>query len=104
MSSGILGKAALAAGTNTNLYTVPAGKVTTANINLCNRTSASVTVRIAIRSTVQTDADYIEYDTTLPANGVLERTAIVLAAGEIITVYASADGVSARVHGFEESA
>ena len=68
------------------------------------RTSAAVTVRIAIRSAALADADYIEYDAKLPANGVIERTGIALSAGEIVTVRASAPGVSARVHGFEETA
>ena len=104
MPSGKLGKAALAATTDTDLYTVPAGTVATANINLCNRTSAAVTVRISIRSAALADADYIEYDAKLPANGVIERTGIALSAGEIVTVRASAPGVSARVHGFEETA
>ncbi len=104
MASGKLGKAALAAAADTDLYTVPAGTVATANINLCNRTSAAVTVRLAIRSAALADADYIEYDAALPANGVLERTGIALSAGETITVRASAAGVSARAHGFEEVA
>lgn len=104
MASGKLGKAALAAAADTDLYTVPAGTVATANINLCNRTTSAVTVRLAIRSAALADADYIEYDAALPANGVLERTGIALSAGETITVRASAAGVSARVHGFEEVA
>lgn len=104
MASGLFGKAALLATTATDLYTVPAGTVATANINLCNCTSAAVTVRIAIRKAALADADYIEYDAKLPANGVIERTGIALSAGEIVTVRASAAGVSARVHGFEETA
>lgn len=104
MSSGLFGKASLAAATNTDLCTAPAGKVITVNVNLCNRTSNPVQVRLAIRSAAIADADYIEYDTTLPANGVIERTGLVLSAGEIITARASATGVSARVHGFEEVA
>ena len=36
------------------------------------------------------DADMIEYDVSLPANGVLERTGIVLDATNGIQVYANA--------------
>jgi hypothetical protein len=104
MSSGLFGKAALAANTASDLYTVPAGKVATANLSVCNRTSAAVTVRVSIHSAAVANADYIEYDKSIPANGVLERTSLVMAAGETLTVIASADGVSVRAHGFEETA
>lgn len=102
--NGRFGKADLIAATDTDLYTVPAATVTTATVAFTNRTAAAITVRLAVRSAALADADYIEYDASLPANGVLERTGIVLSAGEIITVRASAIGVSARVHGFEETA
>lgn len=104
MASGKLGTAALAATTNTDLYTVPAATVATVNINLCNRTTSAIKARIAIRSGTLADAHYIEYDASVPPNGVLERTGIVVSASEIITCYASAVGLSARVHGFEEVA
>ena len=104
MSSGRLGSAALAAAADTDLYTVPAGTVATVNINLCNRTAGAITVRIAIRAGALADAHYIEYDTSIPANGVLERTGLAMSAGEIITVRAASAGISARAHGFEEVA
>lgn len=102
MSSGRLGKADLAATTDTDLYTVPAGIVATANVSFCNRTSAPIRVRLAVRSGALANADYLEFDTEVPANGVLERTGIALEAGEIITVRAAATGISVRAHGFEE--
>jgi len=101
--SGILGKADLEAATNTDIYTVSSDTFATANINLCNRTDSAITARIAIRSGALDDADYLEYDTSIPAHGVLERSGIVLSAGETIVAYASAVGVSVRVHGFEEN-
>ncbi len=104
MSSERLGKADLAAATNTDLYTVPAGTVATAFVAFCNRTSADINVRLAVRSAALANTDYLEYDATVPANGALERTGIALGAGEIVTVYAAAIGVSVRVHGFEEAA
>jgi hypothetical protein len=48
-------------------------------------------------------AEYIEYDSTLLANGVLERTGIVVDAGKLIVVYASAADVSCVVMGIETS-
>lgn len=104
MASGKLGTAALAAAVNTDLYTVPAATVATVNISLCNRTAAPIAVRVAVRTGALGDAHYIEYDASIPGNGVLERTGIAVSAGEVVTVYAAAAGISARVHGFEEVA
>lgn len=102
--SGLMGKASLAANADTDLYTVPAGKVATANVSLCNRGAAEAKVRIAVRNGALSNSDYLEYDVTLPANGVLERTQIAMSAGEIITVRSTVASVSARAHGFEETA
>lgn len=104
MPSGRFGKASLAANSDTDLFTCPTGEVATATVSMCNRTPLPVDVRIAVRNAALSDSDYIEYGTTIPPNGVLERSQIVLSAGEIITVRANAAGVSARVHGFTEVA
>lgn len=104
MSNGRFGKADLAAATDTDIYTVPASTVATVTVAFVNRTAASIAARLAVRSAALADTDYLEYDASIPANGVLERTGIVLSAGEIITVHAAAAGVSVRVHGFEETA
>lgn len=104
MASGRLGKADLAATTNTDLYTVPTGAVSTVNVCFANRNSTSVTIRLAIRSGTIADTDYLEYETTLPGNGILERTAVVMSAAEVVVCRASGTGVSVRVHGFEEAA
>lgn len=103
MASGTLGQSALTGSTNTAVYVVPTGKVATFNINIVNRTASGTTVRLAIAATsTPTDAEYLEYDTVLPANGVLERTGLVATAGKNIVVYAGITGVSANVYGFEE--
>jgi hypothetical protein len=47
------------------------------------------------------DADYIEYEVTLPANGVLERTGIVLDTSNGIQVYAGGTGISAVSYGID---
>ena len=110
MASGRLGTANLSATTVTDVYTVPAGKVATFNLGITNRNSTQVTVRVALSDTTVTQAtdEYIEYDTPIAAAGaqgsVLERTKLVLAAGQILTVYSSAANVSAVCWGFEETA
>lgn len=105
MATGRLGAADLAATTNTTLYTVPASKVGSCSVNLCNRTATAVTVRLALASTgTPGNAEWIEYDAEIPAHGVLERTGIVLGAGQRVVAYASAAGVSALAWGYEEAA
>lgn len=102
MASGTLGTAALAANTNTTVYTVPAGTVASLNISLVNRGSAEATVRFSVGSASPTNAQYLEYDAIVPAGGILERTAIVAGAGDNVVVRASTADCSVRVHGFEE--
>ena len=102
MPSGRFGKANLAANADTDLYTCPPGKVATATVAICNRTTDPVSVRLAVRSAAIADSDYLEFGAVVPPNGVLERSQIVLSAGEIITVRSASAGITARAHGFEE--
>lgn len=103
MADGRLGKSDLPAGVNTDVYTVPAGKVATANIWLHNRGAAEVQVRVAVRDGALSNSDYLEYDTVIPPKGVLEDRGIAMKAGEIVTLRTNIATVSARVHGFEEN-
>ena len=103
MAAGKLGNAVLPTNTDTVLYTVPANVVATVNINICNKGSATAKVRLAIAANAAPGAaEYLEYDTVIPANGVLERTGIVCSAAEKVVVRADTADVAVRVHGFEE--
>lgn len=104
MPSGILGKAAPAVNSNVTVYTVPAGKLATVNLSLCNRSpDARAIVRIALASTATpTTAEYIMYDVELSPNGFLERTGVVMQAGVRVVVYSSTANVSAVVYGMED--
>lgn len=101
MASGLLGKAAPAANTPTTLYTVPASTFAIANLSVVNRGVADAKVRVAVAATgAPVDADWIEYDALLPANGgVLERTAIALGAGEFFVVSDDKGTCSYRLFG-----
>ena len=102
MATGRLGIADLAAATNTTLYTVPATTFTVLTVNLVNRGATSATVRIAVASSATpADSEYIEYDVSLSAKGVLERTGIVMDAGKLLVVRSSAVSVNAVAYGIE---
>lgn len=104
MASGRLGKAILAANTDTTLYTAPASTITTATVCVCNTSAVNIAVRLAIAtSTAPAASDYLEFDVALAPGGVLERSGIAMTAGEQIIVRSSAPA-AARAHGFEEAA
>lgn len=104
MATGVLGRSDLSAATDTSVYVVPADTFAVVTVNVCNRGASAATVRIALSdSGTPTNADYIEYDVQVPANGVLERTGIVAQAAKAIIVRSSAINVSAVVMGIETS-
>ena len=102
MATGRLGTSNLSATTDTVLYTCPASNFAVASVSLCNRNATSITVRIAVTASASPANDeYIEYDTTLLANGVLERTGIALDTTKNVVVYASSADTSVSVYGIE---
>ena len=106
MAIGYLGKTKLAANINTAVYSVPAGKFTTANVAMCNIGDASAKIRLAIvdgAAADLADEDYIEYGVDIPAGGVLERTGLTLSAGETVVAWADKNTIVVRVHGYEEA-
>ena len=106
MASGILGQAAPTANQDTVIYTVPASTLSVVNVNVLNRSASNpVNVRIALSTGgTPTNADYIEYDVTVPAKGVVERTGLALNAGKQILVYVSTADTSVSVYGLEQAA
>lgn len=101
MATGILGTANLVTA-NTTVYTVPASTFTVLTVSICNQTASTVTVRLAASASgTPTTAEWLEFGTSILANGVLERTGIVLDAGKNIVVWSSATSVNAVVYGIE---
>ena len=104
MATGTLGQAALAATTNTTVYTVPATTFTVLSLAVVNRGTTTVSVRVALASaSTPTSAEYIEYDAQIGPGGTLERTGIMMNAGKLLVCYASNANVSVTAFGIETS-
>jgi hypothetical protein len=104
MATGRLGIADLTAATNTSVYTVPSGYFAVVSVNICNRSNQAVAVRIAAASLDSpANGEYLEYDTELLGRGVLERTGIIVGAGQKIVVRSTGANVNAVVFGIETS-
>ena len=102
MANGRLGTADLAANTNTTVYTVPAANFAVVTLSMCNRSTTQRSIRVAVAAAdAPTPGEYIEYDTSLVGNGTLERTGIVVNAGQKIVVFANSVDVAAVVYGLE---
>lgn len=90
----VLGQLDAASATFETLYTVPAStSAVISSLNICNRTSGSKSVRIAIRpaGAVLANSQYIAYDFPVAANdSVALSLGITLATTDIVSVYASA--------------
>ena len=107
MATGRLGTANITTTADTTAYTVPAATFSVVSVNIVNRSSsASAQIRIAVAtSATPGPAEYIEYDASLVANGVLERTGIVMKTGELIVVQTptATPALSVVVYGIETS-
>jgi hypothetical protein len=107
MATGRLGTANITTTADTTVYTVPASTFSVVSVNVVNRSSsASASIRIAVASSATPGAaEYIEYDSSLVANGVLERTGIVMDASKLIVVSTptATPSLSVVVYGIETS-
>lgn len=104
MASGRLGAVDLPATTNTTVYTVPSSTQTALSVSVCNRGSSAVTVRLALAATdTPSVSEWIEYDTAVIANDAMERSGIILSAGQKVVAYTNVATVSVVVYGVEES-
>jgi glucose-6-phosphate dehydrogenase assembly protein OpcA len=101
----VLGQAAPAATTDTNLYTVPASTETIiSTIVVANRGATSPTFRIAVRPDGDTIANqhYLAFNVLIGANDSITLTlGITMNASDVITVYASNADLSFNAFGSE---
>lgn len=102
MASGILGQSNPTANTNTTVYTVPSSVTASFSVNICNASSAAVTVTLAISATGTPGAtEYILYNQTLQQNSSLERSGFVANTGKNVVVNTTGSSVAVSVYGYE---
>lgn len=106
MSNGVLGTKNLIARRAYSLatcdFTTGESSVT---VNFTNRNDFDITVSLAITDNMHEIDDlsrYIEYETTVPANGSLERTGILVYKNTFVTVWSNSDNVSAQCWGYQQ--
>lgn len=104
MTIGILGQADLSGAVNTVVYTTPADKKSKFTVSLCNRNSSTAKIRLAITISPTNDPfgyDYLEYDASLPAGGVIERTDIICDQSRKVVCYSDVSSISVIIYGEE---
>ena len=99
MASGKLGSADLLAATDTLLFTAGVTPQTF-NVRFANRNATAAKVRVAIGTgEAPAAADYVDYDVSIQANGILEDTGLVASSGEKVWARSDTANVSVRAHG-----
>ena len=104
MSTGILGARTLLAGTAQNIYVNNNTEASVVSVNVCNFNHIATTISIAISTAGHSSVtanEWVEYDAELLGKGVLERSGIVVGAGQYVVVKSSENNVSTQVWGIE---
>lgn len=105
MAKKVLGQSNPSATTATTLYTVPSGKqAVVSTLVIANLAATAATYRIAVRvgGATLANSQYVAYDITVGASDSTALTlGMTLAAGDIVTVYASTANVTFTAFGDE---
>ena len=103
MTIGILGQSNPTASSNTTVYTVPSGVSSTFTISIVNTGTGAALVTLAVSASGTPSAsEYLEYQTSVPPNGVYERGGIVAQTGKNVVVNCSTSNCAVSVYGFEQ--
>ena len=100
MTTGLLGTADLSAATNTTVCTLPAGNQAF-TINICNRNTNNVVVRVAPLATTGTPAasEWFVYGDTILANKTMQVSGVTSGSAKNVVVYSDTANVSVNVYG-----
>ena len=103
MASGRIGKSILQPHSYDCLYYIQLN-FSVATVSICNRGNQAITVRLAVADAATPDSsEYVEFETEILSHGVLERTGLVLNAGQLLVARPSGANVSVVVMGIETS-
>ncbi len=103
MKAGRLAAVSLPLNSNIVVYTVPCGRHASFSVSLCNITTATAKIRLALSTgTTPQASDWIEYDTSILGNGVFERTGLALSAGQCLIIFSNKATIASVVYGIEE--
>lgn len=98
-----LASALLLADVVTPVYTVPAATTAGFSFSIVNQGGENVKITASLTNGTQpTAADHIEFETELAPNEGLERTGLILGAGQKLYVKSNKTDVSVVVWGIEE--
>jgi hypothetical protein len=105
MANGILASETLTATTYTSIYGPPADTFSVVTVNICNKNATSIQVRLAMATNgspgTPVAGEYIEYQTEILPNGVLERSGVVIQNGRTIYAYSTQANTDVVVYGIE---
>jgi len=87
MPSGILATVEAVAGVDTLLYEMPHGIARELTVNICNKNTSDALIQLS------TEGVSLEYNTTIRANGVIEKTDIALSGGQSLRCYSDSSNV-----------
>ena len=105
MAAGRLGSVDLGVATDATVFTVTTGKVASFSVSFCNRNATAVLVRLSLCDTSTPGVDeYIEYNTSIPGYGVLERSKLVLGNSMLVVARSDTANVSVVAYGYEDAA
>lgn len=101
----VLAQSAPSATTNTDIYTVGAGKqAIVSTITVANRSASASSYRIAVRpaGAALANQHYLAYDVAIAANDTTVLTiGVTLTATDVVTVYALSANLSFGIYGTE---
>lgn len=90
-NTGILASQTFNALTYTPIYSPTANTFSVVTISVCNKNSNPIRIRLALAvdPDIPAAGNYIEYQTEILPNGVLERTGVIIQSGRTLYAYST---------------
>jgi hypothetical protein len=105
MANGILASETLIPSTYTSIYGPPTDTFSVVTISICNKNATPIQVRIAMATdpNIPAAGEYLEYNTEILGNGVLERSGVVIQNGRTIYAFSTQAATDVVIYGIETS-